>query len=128
MGRRRWTVIVLVVLLAGGVAPTSHATATPAQIHAALAPAFTARRASLALLAFTALADVVTTERAFHRGCVESNPIYGGPHPSVGLLLATHGAIVFGAARWRTSTRLNIGGALLFGLVAVHNAGVRCER
>ena len=124
---RRLACTMLAALLALSAAPASHATATPAQVRAALAPAFTAHRASLALLAVGALADVVTTEAAFRRGCVEGNPLYG-PHPPVGLLLATHVAIVVGAAHWRTSNALNFAGATLFGLVAAHNAGVRCVR
>ena len=104
----------------------ANASPTPAQVRAAVDPAFTARHVSLGVLAVAAIADVVTTEQGLHRGCVEGDGLYGR-HPSLPLMIGTHAFIVGTAAYGRTPAWANYTAAALFGFAAIHNANVRCR-
>ncbi len=105
---------------------SAHASPTRAQVKHAVDPAF--RRTphvALAALALAALADVLTTRAALHRGCHEANPVYGR-HPSTGALLLTHGAVVGLAWGTKLPAWADYTGAALFTAAAVHNATVHC--
>ncbi len=119
--------IAVIVFTAGWWVNYAHASPTPAQVRAAVDPAFSARHASLAVLALAAAADVITTEHGLHRGCRESNPIYGA-HPSLPLMIGTHALIVGAAYYGQTPAWANYTAAALFGAVALHNSSLRCGR
>jgi hypothetical protein len=83
-------------------------------------------------------ADLVSTIRAFDRGCVEANGLYGSGRPPVAQLAIVKGSATVGAVlamrllRARHHERL----AALFGYTgagvgfgaAVHNLTIRCGR
>ena len=127
--RRRTMYAILVGVILTTIAAWRVADASPTreQVRAAIDSAFTQHHVSLAFMALAAAADVITTEQAFHRGCHEGNPVYGS-HPSLPLLIGTHGAIVGAAYYGRIPTWANYTIAALFGAVAIHNANVRCTR
>ena len=105
----------------------ANASPTPAQVRRAVDPAFNARRSSVVLLGITAAADIITTESALHRGCHESNRIYG-PHPGLPLLIGTHALVVGAAWYGHAPAWANYTAAALFGFAAIHNAQVQCVR
>ena len=125
--RTMYAILVGVIVATVVVWRLADASPTPAQVRQAVDPAFNAQHVSLAVLALAAAADVITTEQAFRRGCHEGNPVYGS-HPSLPLLIGTHGAIVGAAYYGRIPTWANYTIAALFGAVAIHNANVRCTR
>ena len=121
MGMNKTLAVCLVLFMAG-----AHAAPTRAQVKHAVDPAF--RRTphiALAALALAALADVLTTRAALHRGCHEANPIYGR-HPSTVELLLTHGAVTWFAWGTKLPAWADYTGAALFTAAAVHNATVHC--
>ena len=108
------------------VMATAYASPTRAQVKHAVDPAFRKTpHAALVVLAAAALADVLTTRAALHRGCHESNPVLGR-HPSTGELLLTHGAVVGFAWGTKLPAWADYTGAALFTAAAVHNATVHC--
>ena len=105
----------------------AHAAPTQAQVKHAVDPAFRKTpHTALAALALAALADVLTTKAALHRGCHEANPLYGR-NPSTGALLLTHGAVVGFAWGTKLPAWADYTGAALFTAAAIHNATVHCR-
>ncbi len=106
----------------------AHAAPTQAQVKQAVDPAFRKTpHTALAILALAALADVLTTKAALHRGCHEANPVFGR-HPSTAALLLTHGAVVGFAWGTKLPAWADYTGAALFTAAAIHNATTRCLR
>ena len=128
--KRRTMYLILIGCMVATVAVwrVADASPTPAQVRRAVDPAFTARRLSLGVLAVAAIADVVTTEAAFHRGCHELNGTLYGSHPSLPLLIGVHGIVVGGSEAIHAPAWANYTAAALFGFAAIHNANVRCVR
>jgi hypothetical protein len=126
--RRRTMYLILVACAVLGSYGIAHASPTPAQVRRAVDPAFTARRVSLGVLAVAAVADVVTTEAAFHRGCHKLNGTLYGSHPGLPLLIGVHGLVVGGSEAIHAPAWANYAAAALFGFAAIHNANVRCVR
>ena len=126
--KRRTMYLILVACAVLGSYGIAHASPTPAQVRRAVDPAFTARRVSLGVLAIAAIADVVTTEAAFHRGCHELNGTLYGSHPSLPLLIGVHGIVVGGSEAIHAPAWANYAAAALFAGAAIHNAQVNCTR
>ena len=104
----------------------AHASPTQAQVKHAIDPAFRKTpHVALAVLALAALADVLTTKSALHRGCHEANPVFGR-HPSTAALLLTHGGVVGFAWATKLPAWADYTGAALFTAAAIHNATTHC--
>ncbi len=116
----------LLFWVAVGFAVAHAAEPTRAQVKHAVDPAFRKRQVGVAALAIAALADVLTTEAALHRGCHEANPIYG-PHPGMGPMLLSHAGVVALAAYSRAPAWADYAGAALFTAISIHNATLRCK-
>ena len=124
--RTAYAILIAGMLVTCAYWHAANASPTAAQVHRAIAPAFRQRQLSVAALAVGAALDVLTTEQAMHRGCHETNPLYGR-HPSLGALVGTHALIVGGAWYGRTPNWANYAAAGLFGAVAIHNASLNCR-
>ena len=125
--RTAYAILIAGMLLTCAYWRAADGSPTQAQVHRAIAPAFRQRQLSLAALAVGAALDVLTTEQAMHRGCHEANLIYGR-HPSLGELVGAHALVVGVAWYGRTPVWANYGAAALFGIVAAHNASLRCAQ
>ena len=125
--RTAYAILVAGMLVTCAYWHAANASPTQGQVRRAVAPAFRQRQLSLGVLTVAAALDVLTTEQALHRGCHEANPIYGR-HPSLGELVGAHALVVGVAWYGRTPVWANYGAAALFGIVAAHNASLRCAQ
>lgn len=127
---RRTMYLILIGCMVATVAVwrVADASPTPQQVRHAVDPAFTARRVSLGILAVAAIADVVTTEAAFHRGCHELNGTLYGSHPGLPLLIGVHGLVVGGSEAIRAPAWANYTAAALFAGAAIHNTQINCAK